>query len=40
MSYSLNTLKGVVKGKTIYIYGTTIGVKGDTRSLKPKPKIV
>ena len=31
MSYSLNSLKGVIWGN---IYGTTIGViKGDTRSL-------
>ena len=31
MSYSLNSLKGVIQG---IIYGTTIGViKGDSRSL-------
>ena len=31
MSYSLNSLKGVIYG---IIYGTTIGlIKGDTRSL-------
>ena len=31
MSYSLNSLKGVIKG---IIYGTIMGViKGDTRSL-------
>ena len=31
MSYSLNSLKGVIKGT---IQGTTIGaIKGDTRSL-------
>ena len=36
MSHSLNSLKGGYIGD--YIIGTTIGaIKGDTRSLDPKP---